>query len=79
MMEDQIPSSFARSASLRAGRRQSGKDLFFRFSARLKSGPDTCVAVETHCDQDAFGCRRITQQEEDRAFGVAAYGAPLLL
>jgi len=40
------------------------KDLFFSFSARLKSGPDTCVAWGTQYDQDALGCRRITQQEK---------------
>jgi hypothetical protein len=69
----------ARSVSLRAGLRQSGKKSFLKFSARLKSCPDTCVAVVTHCDQGRIKLSPLNPAGEGRAFGVAAYGAPLLL
>jgi hypothetical protein len=55
------------------------KELVFQISARLKSGPDTCVAVVTHCDQGRIKLSPLNPAGEGRAFGVAAYGAPLLL
>jgi hypothetical protein len=52
------------------------KGSVFRFSARLKSGPDTCVAWGRIVIRDAFGNLLLAAESAKApASGVAAYGA----